>query len=70
MPDSLPTRADKTPNPARTASDVAGTLSTTWEAAHAWLAAEPFSRAGLYAGVEIHAFLNLWPQRAGFPPPP
>ena len=38
------------------------------EAAQAWLAAEPFTRAGLYAGVEIHAFVNLWPQKAGFPP--
>jgi uncharacterized protein YciI len=37
------------------------------EAAHAWLADEPFTRAGLYAGIEIHAFVNLWPQRAGFP---
>ena len=33
----------------------------------AWLADEPFTRAGLYAAVEIHAFVNLWPQRAGFP---
>lgn len=39
------------------------------DAAMAWLAAEPFTRAGLYAGVEVHAFVNLWPQRAGFPPP-
>ena len=39
------------------------------EAAHAWLADEPFTRAGLYAGVEVHAFSNLWPQRAGWPPP-
>lgn len=38
------------------------------DAAMAWLAAEPFTRAGLYAGVEVHAFVNLWPQRAGFPP--
>ena len=38
------------------------------EAAQAWLADEPFTRAGLYAGVEIHAFVNLWPQKAGFPP--
>ncbi len=38
------------------------------EAAQAWLAAEPFTRAGLYAGVEVHAFVNLWPQRAGFAP--
>ena len=37
------------------------------DAAHAWLAEEPFTRAGLYAGVEIHAFVNLWPQKAGFP---
>lgn len=36
------------------------------DAAHAWLADEPFTRAGLCAGVEIHAFVNLWPQRAGF----
>ena len=40
------------------------------EAAHAWLANEPFTRAGLYAGVEVHAFVNLWPQRAGFVVPP
>ncbi len=38
------------------------------EAARAWLAEEPFTRAGLYAGVEIHAFVNLWPQKAGFAP--
>ena len=37
-------------------------------AAEAWLAAEPFTRAGLYASVEIHAFVNLWPQKTGFPP--
>ena len=24
--------------------------------------------AGLYASVTIHAFVNLWPQRAGFAP--
>ncbi len=40
------------------------------EAAHAWLADEPFTCAGLYAGIEIHAFVNLWPQRAGLAPPP
>jgi uncharacterized protein len=34
----------------------------------AWLADEPFTRAGLYAQTRIHAFANLWPQRAGFPP--
>ena len=38
------------------------------EAAQAWLADEPFTRGGLYASAEIHAFVNLWPQRAGFPP--
>lgn len=38
------------------------------EAAHAWLANEPFTREGLYASVTIHAFVNLWPQRAGFAP--
>jgi hypothetical protein len=37
------------------------------DAAHAWLANEPFTRAGLYASVSVHAFVNLWPQRAGFP---
>ena len=40
------------------------------DAAHAWLAAELFTRAGLYASVEVHAFVNLWPQKAGFPPSP
>lgn len=40
------------------------------EAARDWLAAEPFTQAGLYAGVEIHAFVNLWPQKAGFAPAP
>ena len=38
------------------------------EAAMAWLADEPFMRAGLYAATEVHAFLNLWPQKAGFAP--
>ena len=38
------------------------------DAAHAWLANEPFTKAGLYASTTIHAFVNLWPQRAGFPP--
>lgn len=36
--------------------------------AHAWLADEPFTPAGLYASVEVHAFVNLWPQCTGFPP--
>lgn len=38
------------------------------EAAMAWLADEPFTRAGLYADVRVHAFVNLWPQKAGLPP--
>lgn len=40
------------------------------EAALQWLAAEPFTQAGLYARREVHAFQNLWPQRTGFPPAP
>lgn len=36
--------------------------------AHAWLADEPFTRAGLYASTTVHAFVNLWPQKAGFVP--
>ncbi len=38
------------------------------EAAHEWLANEPFTRAGLYASTTVQAFVNLWPQKAGFPP--
>lgn len=33
----------------------------------AWITAEPYYRSGLYAGVTVHAFRNLWPQCAGFP---
>jgi uncharacterized protein len=40
----------------------------TRDAALVWLADEPFTRAGLYARSEVHAFQNLWPQRAGFAP--
>jgi uncharacterized protein YciI len=40
------------------------------DAAQRWLADEPFTRAGLYASSEVHAFVNLWPQRAGFAPAP
>ena len=36
-------------------------------AALAWLAAEPFTRAGVYGSREVTAFRNLWPQQAGFP---
>lgn len=38
------------------------------EEAIRWQQQEPFTQAGLYASVSIHAFVNLWPQRAGFPP--
>ena len=37
-------------------------------AAQSWLAAEPFTRAGLYASSSVLAFANLWPQKTGFPP--
>lgn len=37
-------------------------------AVRAWLDDEPFTRAGLYASVAVHAFVNLWPQKAGFAP--
>jgi uncharacterized protein len=42
----------------------------TRQAAHEWLHEEPFTKAGLYASTSIHAFVNLWPQKAGFPPAP
>lgn len=38
------------------------------EAAQAWLLKEPFTLAGLYASTSVHAFVNLWPQKAGLPP--
>ena len=38
------------------------------EAAQAWLAGEPFYRAGLYASATVHAIVNLWPQKVGFAP--
>jgi uncharacterized protein YciI len=38
------------------------------ETAERWLAAEPFTRAGLYRSVSVLPFTNLWPQKAGFPP--
>ena len=36
-------------------------------AALAWLQDEPFTRAGVYATRQVHAFRNLWPQKTGFP---
>ncbi len=38
------------------------------EAALAWLADEPFTQAGVYGSSSVHGFVNLWPQKAGFPP--
>ncbi|MGO4302308.1 MULTISPECIES: YciI family protein [unclassified Cupriavidus] len=37
------------------------------EAARRWQAEEPFTVAGVYATSSVHAFSNMWPQRAGFP---
>lgn len=37
------------------------------DAAHAWLAGEPFVQAGVFASTSVQAFVNLWPQKAGFP---
>lgn len=37
-------------------------------AALAWLQQEPFTRAGLYAQSQVHAYANLWPQKTGFVP--
>lgn len=36
-------------------------------AAEQWIAAEPFTTAGVYKSASIHPFNNLWPQKAGFP---
>jgi hypothetical protein len=38
------------------------------DAALAWLAEEPFTRAGLYAQSDVHAFQNLSLQRVAFAP--
>lgn len=40
------------------------------DAAHAWIAQEPFMQSGLYGSTAVHAFVNLWPQKAGFPSQP
>lgn len=37
-------------------------------AAERWMADEPFTKAGLYASASVLPFVNLWPQKAGFPP--
>jgi uncharacterized protein YciI len=38
-------------------------------AAKAWLRDEPFTRGGVYARQELHAYRNLWPQQAGIVAP-
>jgi uncharacterized protein YciI len=38
------------------------------DAAKAWQSNEPFTKAGLYASVSVLPFVNLWPQKMGFPP--
>ncbi|MCA8456824.1 YciI family protein [Burkholderia multivorans] len=38
-------------------------------AAQAWLADEPYTRAGLYASTAVYPFANRWRQRTGFPDP-
>ncbi|KAF1028093.1 MAG: Protein YciI [Pseudomonas sp.] len=35
--------------------------------AHAWITREPFNSNGLFRSVEVLAFQNRWPQKAGFP---
>jgi uncharacterized protein YciI len=37
-------------------------------AVNAWLAEEPFTKAGLYASTSVYPFTNLWPQKVGLPP--
>jgi uncharacterized protein YciI len=37
-------------------------------AAMHWIGEEPFTKAGLYETVSVLPFINLWPQKAGFPP--
>ncbi|MFY9810393.1 YciI family protein [Aquabacterium sp.] len=37
------------------------------DAAEAWLAQEPFVQAGVFASTTVQAFVNLWPQKVGFP---
>jgi uncharacterized protein YciI len=33
----------------------------------AFIANEPYAVAGLYASISVRPFVNLWPQKAGFP---
>lgn len=36
-------------------------------AAQEWLRDEPYTRGGVYMSTQVHAFLNYWPQKVGFP---
>lgn len=38
------------------------------DAAKRWQADEPFTKAGVYASSSVLPFVNLWPQKVGFPP--
>jgi uncharacterized protein YciI len=38
------------------------------KAAQDFIEAEPYTRAGIYASVQIREFRNRWEQRVGFPP--
>jgi uncharacterized protein YciI len=37
------------------------------QSAQEWLDHEPFVKAGVFASTSVHAFVNLWPQKVGFP---
>ncbi|MFZ6645185.1 YciI family protein [Undibacterium sp. TJN25] len=37
------------------------------EEALRWQADEPFTKGGVYGSVSVLPFVNLWPQKAGFP---
>ncbi|GGC60162.1 YciI family protein [Undibacterium terreum] len=37
------------------------------EAALQWQAQEPFTQGGVYGSASVLPFVNLWPQKAGFP---
>jgi uncharacterized protein len=57
-----------------TKDDGVSMIGTLWaidfpsrDAAHAFLANEPFNKAGLFASTSIHAFVNRSVQKAGFP---
>ncbi|MGI4983401.1 MAG: YciI family protein [Janthinobacterium lividum] len=39
------------------------------EEADVFIKGEPYTAAGLYASASVRPYLNLWPQRKGFPKP-